>query len=131
MLVADFIKFNDDELYEISEKYLKSPYKSLEQNIKFIAKETNTDTICVTLGSHGAVLYTEGKFYNNCGFRVKVIDTVGSGDSFLASLIAKLFSKIKPQEALNFACAVGALVAQNEGANPMVSESEITKFMNP
>ncbi|MDD2822111.1 MAG: PfkB family carbohydrate kinase, partial [Flavobacterium sp.] len=33
---ADFIKFNDDELYEISE-YMNSPYNSLEQNIHFIA----------------------------------------------------------------------------------------------
>lgn len=128
---ADFIKFNDDEIYEIAMKHLKSPNKSLEQNIKFIAKETNTDTICVTLGSHGAVLYSNGKFYNNCGFKVDVIDTVGSGDSFLASLITKLFNKVDPQEALNFACAVGALVAQNEGANPKITEKDIEKFISP
>jgi len=129
MKLADFIKFNDDELFEIA-KYLNSNHKSLEQNMKFIAKETNTDTICVTLGCHGAVLYYKGKFYNNCGFKVDVVDTVGSGDSFLASLISKLFSKVDPQEALNFACAVGAIVAQYEGANPEISQSEIEAFLN-
>ena len=129
MNLADFIKFNDDELFEIA-KYLNSNYKSLEQNVKFIAKETNTETICVTLGRHGAVLYCKGKFYNNCGFKVDVIDTVGSGDSFLASLITKLFSEVDPQEAINFACAVGAIVAQNEGANPEISQSEIDEFLS-
>lgn len=129
MNFADFIKFNDDELFEIA-NYLNSNHRSLEQNIKFIAKETNTDTICVTLGSHGAVLYCKEKFYNNCGFKVDVVDTVGSGDSFLASLVTKLFNEVDPQEAINFACAVGAIVAQNEGANPEISQSEINEFLD-
>jgi fructokinase len=126
---ANFIKFNDDELFEIA-GYLKSPHKSLEQNIKFIAKETNTEAVCVTLGSHGAVLFWENKFYYNCGFKVKVIDTVGSGDSFLASLIVKLLDEKDPQYALNYACAVGAIVAQYEGANPIIHQSEIDAFLN-
>lgn len=126
---ANFIKFNDDELFEIA-GYLKSTHKSLEQNIKFIAKETNTEAVCVTLGSHGAVLFWENKFYYNCGFKVKVIDTVGSGDSFLASLIVKLLDEKDPQNALNYACAVGAIVAQYEGANPTIHQSEIDEFLN-
>jgi len=126
---ANFIKFNDDELFEIA-GYLKSTHKSLEQNIKFIAKETNTEVVCVTLGSHGAVLYWENKFYYNSGFKVKVIDTVGSGDSFLASLIVKLLDEKDPQYALNYACAVGAIVAQYEGANPIIHQSEIDEFLN-
>jgi fructokinase len=125
---ADFIKFNDDELNEICED-LNSNIKSLEQNIKFIAKETNTNTVCVTLGSHGAVLYSNDTFYYNCGFKVNVVDTVGSGDSFLASLIIKLLSGDNPQYALNYACAIGAIVAQNEGANPVISQSEIDEFL--
>jgi fructokinase len=126
---ADFIKFNDDELNEICED-LNSNKKSLEQNIKFIAKETNTDTVCVTLGSHGAVLYCNNTFYHNCGFKVNVVDTVGSGDSFLASLIIMLLNGEDPQYAINFASAVGAIVAQNEGANPVISPSEIEDFLS-
>ncbi|WP_372795320.1 carbohydrate kinase [Lutibacter sp.] len=128
MVAADFIKFNDDELFEVS-KYLGSNHRSLEQNIKYISKETNTAAICVTLGSHGAVLYYKGTFYNNCGFKVDVLDTVGSGDSFLASLVTKLFNEVDPQDALNFACAVGAIVAQNEGANPIITPLEIEQFL--
>jgi fructokinase len=54
---------------------------------------------------------------------------VGSGDSFLASLIIKLLNREDPQFALNHACAIGAIVAQSEGANPVISQSEIDEFL--
>jgi fructokinase len=125
---ADFIKFNDDELYEISE-YLGSPYYSLEQNMQFIAEKTNTQHICVTKGSHGAVLFYNNQLFYNSGYKITVADTVGAGDSFLAGLLSKLLTGIAPQEAINFACALGALVAQEEGANPKISKESIRAFM--
>ncbi|MBD0830581.1 carbohydrate kinase family protein [Aestuariibaculum sediminum] len=127
---ADFIKFNDDELFEVC-MFLDSKYKSLEQNLMFIAEQTNTKHICVTKGPHGAVLLYNNKLYYNSGFLIKVVDTVGAGDSFLASLISKLLNNTNPQEAIDFACGVGALVAQNEGANPPLSNEEIDNFINP
>ena len=127
---ADFIKFNDDELYEVS-KYMGSKYNSLEQNLMYIAEKTKTKHVCVTKGSHGAVLLYDGKLYYNSGFLIKVIDTVGAGDSFLGSLISQLLNHVKPQEAIDFACAVGALVAQSEGANPKITPEQIAAFMNP
>ncbi len=127
---ADFIKFNDDELYEVS-GYLDSKYRSMEQNIRYIAQKTNTKHICVTKGHHGAVLLYDDKFYYNSGYLIKVIDTVGAGDSFLGSLISQLLNKVNPQEAVDFACAVGAMVAQSEGANPVLLRSDIDAFINP
>ena len=128
MSKADFIKLNDEELYEISQ-LLESPYHSFEQNIKFIAEKTNTKHVCVTKGAFGAVLYYNDKFYYNSGYFIKVVDTVGAGDSFLASLILRLLRGKSPQKSLNYACAIGALVAGHEGANPMISDKEIKKFM--
>ncbi|RIZ65491.1 MAG: carbohydrate kinase [Methylococcales bacterium] len=125
---ADFLKFNDDELYEIS-GYLKSPYASLEENIVFIAERTQTKSICVTKGRHGALHYYNQQFYFNNGYEVIVADTVGAGDSFLAGLISQLIDHVEPQQALNFACALGAMVASHEGANPKISNDSITKLM--
>lgn len=127
---ADFIKFNDDELYEVS-GYLDSKYRSMEQNIRYIAQKTNTKHICVTKGHHGAVLLYDDKFYYNSGYLIKVIDTVGAGDSFLGSLISQLLHNVNPQEVVDFACAVGAMVAHSEGANPVLLQSDINAFMNP
>ncbi|WP_298782328.1 carbohydrate kinase [uncultured Polaribacter sp.] len=126
---ADFIKFNDDEIFEIG-KELNSNTQSLEQNILFIAKETNTKIICVTKGRHGAILYYNDQFYYNSGYKIQVVDTVGAGDSFLASIVNQLLKGIPPQKALNFACAVGAIVASSEGANPEIDEVDVKEMVN-
>lgn len=130
ILLSDFLKFNDDELFEICEM-LGSPYHSLEQNIQFMAAYSNSTHICVTKGNHGAVLFIENQFFYNSGYKVKVQDTVGSGDSFLAAFLSELLVSSNPQSAINFACAVGAMVAQHEGANPKISVEEIKRFMQP
>lgn len=125
---ADFIKFNDDELFEIAEIF-GSPYHSLEQNLRFIAERSSAKTICITKGRHGAVLLRDGRLYYNSGFKIKVEDTVGAGDSFLASLLAKLFEGEAVQVALDYACAVGALVAGEKGANPKLDPKEVKGYI--
>ncbi|QWX84517.1 carbohydrate kinase [Cellulophaga sp. HaHaR_3_176] len=128
MIQADFVKFNDDEIFEISEM-LGSKSISLEHTIQFIAEKTNTTRICVTKGKHGAVLYIDGVFYHNSGYHVDVVDTVGAGDSFLAGLINMLLKGAEPQDAIDFACAIGALVASKAGANPEIDKKEIEVMM--
>ncbi|WP_445776439.1 carbohydrate kinase family protein [Shewanella sp.] len=127
---ADFIKLNDDELYEIA-KAMGSPFNSLEQNLDFIAAQTKTHYLCVTKGSHGALLSVNGNKFYNSGYLVDVVDTVGAGDSFLGSLLYQLCSDTNPQYAIDFACAVGAMVAQSAGATPVLTLEQITGFMQP
>ncbi len=127
---AEFIKFNDDELFEIA-AMMGSKYNSLEQNLLFMAVKTNARQICVTKGRHGAVLLHQKKLYYNSGYKVKVKDTVGAGDSFLGTLLARLLQDDEPQRALDMACAVGALVAGSEGATPGLEVQAIDNFMNP
>lgn len=125
---ADFIKFNDEELLEIAAA-MQSPFTSLEDNMHFIAEKAKVTAMCVTKGKHGALLLWEGKLYENGGYPVKVADTVGAGDSFLATLITSLLTGEAPQTAINFACAVGALVAAAPGANPEIPHSKIENLM--
>ncbi|MDG2431232.1 carbohydrate kinase [Flavobacterium sp.] len=122
---SDFIKFNDSELAEIG-TFMHSPYQTVEENIHFIAKKTNTKHICVTKGDQGAVLYYNEQIYYSKGFQVTIKDTVGAGDSFLAGLLSKLLLGNNPQEAVDFACALGAAVAMKEGANATISPEEIS-----
>ena len=127
---ADFIKFNDDELFGVSEM-LESRFNSLEQNLHFIARKSSAKIICVTKGQHGAVLLMENKLFYNSGFKIKVKDTVGAGDTFLATLLAKILQGEQPQTSLDYACAAGALVAGEKGANPQLDQNEIQNFMFP
>jgi len=130
MKKADFIKMNDEELDEICTN-LSCNASTIEAQIQYISKETNTDIICVTKGGDGAVLFQNRKFYNNLGYKVIVEDTVGAGDSFLASLITKLLiEKKEPQKSIDFACAVGSLVASKKGANSKITSEEISLLLN-
>ncbi|MDC1515963.1 carbohydrate kinase [Polaribacter sp.] len=128
MQQSDFIKFNDEELFEICAS-LQFHSKDLQKNIFFITKHTNTHLICVTLGKNGAIIYSDKTFSYNTGYMVTVKDTVGAGDSFLATLIHHLLLKETPQNAIDKACAVGALVASNAGANPKVTQQSIVDLM--
>jgi len=128
MRQANMLKFNNEELYLIAD-ILNSPFHSMDQHIEFIANETQTSTVCVTKGFFGAVLYHNKEWIYNSGFKIKVIDTVGAGDSFLGTLIHGLTTNMNPQNSLNRACAMGALVAGISGANPIISENELMQFM--
>jgi fructokinase len=83
---SDFVKFNDDELAEIS-AFMSSPYHSIEENIHTLLKR-QIQHICVTKGSNGAIHY-DGKCILTL-YEIEVVDTVGAGDSFLAGLLSKL-----------------------------------------
>lgn len=129
MQAANFIKFNDEEIMEISAAF-DSPYTTLEENMNFICSLSNATAICVTRGKDGALLLWDKHLYENGGYTVKVEDTVGAGDSFLGALVTSLLNGKEPQEALNFACAMGALVAGSSGANPEILLSRIDDLIN-
>jgi len=129
MNTSDFIKFNDEEILEISSE-LGFKSQDLEENIKFISEKTSTKSICVTRGKHGAIMLWKGEFYYSDGFKVNVVDTVGAGDSFLAALLAWLLTDKTPQESLDFASAIGAIVASNEGANPKILDEDVRKLLS-
>lgn len=128
MQKADFIKLNDEELQEITEAFAFTS-DNLKDRMLFIAQKTNTKAVCVTRGRDGALLLWNNIFYANPGYTVKVADTVGAGDSFLASLITKLLTETNPQEAVDFACAVGSLIASKPGANAAVTQEEIQQLI--
>ena len=124
MKEADLIKFNEEEL-ELIVQSLKTDFSTLEENMAFISKTFDATHLCVTKGDKGAVLMINDQFYYNEGYVITVEDTVGAGDSFIASLLHKIFSNSNPQSSLDFACAVGALVASHEGANPQILNSDV------
>lgn len=124
MNLADLIKLNDEELEDVT-KFMGITANSIEDQIIELAAITGTDQICITLGANGAILFMNSTFYRSLGYKVIVKDTVGAGDSFLASLIHQLVLNKHPQKALEDSCAMGSLVASKNGANAFVSSEEI------
>lgn len=55
---------------------------------------------------------------------VNAVDTTGAGDTFTAALTVALVEGQAPQEALDFACAAGALATTKMGAQPALPYRE-------
>ena len=113
---ADFLKLNHEELELIAGWFSK--YKILNDMAKSIQDRFHIQNMVVTRGGDGAVLFYDGKEYTHNGYKVKVVDTVGSGDAFLSGLIGKLIANTEPAKALDFASRLGAFIATKKGACP-------------
>ncbi|MBC7416919.1 MAG: carbohydrate kinase [Pedobacter sp.] len=124
---ADVLKINEDEL-----RYLRQNYALTEQTdeeyLSEIAKKFALKTICLTLGGNGAMVWQDDKLYRHNGFKVKVADTVGAGDAFLASFVAGVLAEKKMSNILEHACLLGAFVASQPGANPLYNEDILHEF---
>ncbi|MCP9767256.1 carbohydrate kinase [Lacihabitans sp. LS3-19] len=125
---TDLLKLNHLEIDEISQWFFKPG--TVEENLRLLSEIFKIKTICVTLGEEGALLLHENKIYRSAGYEVDVVDTIGSGDSFLASFISNILKNTPVDIALNEACAMGALVATYHGASPKISKQEIQNLMN-
>jgi fructokinase len=123
------LKLNEHELAYLK-THLSVETEDIESQLRELSDITQTLTICVTLGDKGACIFHEGEFYNHPGFSIKVADTVGAGDSFLAAFIYGYLQNTPMQQTLSRACAAGALVASRHGANPGYTLDEITEIAN-
>lgn len=113
---ADILKVSADELA------LMSGTEDVEEGLQRLWRPGRRIT-AVTFGSNGALLATARARGRAPGFAVDVVDTVGCGDAFAASLLADLASS---QAEFEFAsglerlarraCAAGALAATAAGA---------------
>jgi fructokinase len=128
ILKSDIVKLNDEELGVFGQWYNKHKHdeKSL---VKWFAEEFNSKMVCVTKGDKGALLYSDGEFFEHSGFTVDAVDTVGAGDAFLAGFVAALFEGKTNDKALEFACATGAFVASKSGATPEYNMNEIEQIL--
>jgi len=125
---ADILKLNLAELHLVS-GWIGNQFKSDEDRVNSVAQKYNIETIITTKGGDGAMLFINKKFYYHPGYQVKVADTIGSGDSFLAAIVSKFIDGAPPEEALDFASALGAFVASRSGACPNYEIEEVIQLM--
>jgi fructokinase len=121
------LKLNLEELELLTGWF--SGYKTEADRIEALQEQFRIPTIVVTKGSRGAVMLIDGVFYEHPGFVVDMADTVGSGDAFLAGLIFKISQGTSPPEAIQFASAMGALIATYNGPCPDYQIEEVRRII--
>jgi fructokinase len=113
---ADVVKISDSELARAAEWFDFGG--SERESVTALAESFSCSVVCVTRGSEGAGLWHDGKWSEHPGFKVEVRDTVGSGDAFLAVLLAGLLAGGADAAILQHANLIGAYVATQFGAVP-------------
>jgi len=123
---ADIVKMNISELELITGWF--ATYKNIRERIGIIQEKFQIPCIIITMGGDGAMLNMDGKIYKHPGYVVNVADTIGSGDAFLAAFLFKHLNHYGPKESLEFASALGALVASKTGGWPDYEVSDIQRL---
>ncbi len=117
MRLADIVKLNDEELPKLM-NLLRIPHKDDRTSAKGLIQEYELKLVCVTRGGNGSLLVQGSEISEHPGFRVRVADTVGSGDAFTAGMIHEYLHGA-PLDLMNeVANLVGAWVASEVGAMP-------------
>lgn len=93
----------------------KVDIKDIEAQAKELIAKQNCRVVVVSLGKAGALLVTDKLVREISSPGVKVISTVGAGDSLLAGILWKLSRGWPLDRAVEYGCACGAAAVMNAG----------------
>jgi fructokinase len=130
MRLSDIVKLNDEELPKIM-SLGKFPHKDEMSSAQRLISAYNLKLVCITRGGRGSLLVCDksvcdksvcdkpvrdkpargGDSSEHPGFRVRVADTVGSGDAFTAGLVHEYLHGASLDLMNEVANLVGAWVA--------------------
>jgi sulfofructose kinase len=95
-----------------------------------IQRESGMRVAAMTLGAHGALAYSEGRFHYSPAFIVNCIDTTGAGDVFHGAFCYSVLQQMSIADALEFSNAMAALNCTAEGARGRIAGvEEARQFM--
>lgn len=123
LMRTDMLKLNNAELKFVTGWF--SPYDSEEDRIRMLQDRFKISTVIVSRGDQGCTVMHQGSIYKHEGFQVDVVDTIGSGDAFLAGFLSSRLQGNSFNVAIEYANALGALIATYSGACPHYDGSDI------
>ena len=116
--LCSVLKLSDEELERVSQACgLDSSFTSIAA-LEELRSNFGLDLVVMTRGAEGAVLISEEGVMEQPGEPASVVDTVGAGDSFTASMTLGLLEGKDYPQILKDACKVAAGVCSHAGAVP-------------
>lgn len=126
----NILKINDDELAIIKSLFYPNLQNDNEILLKNLNKDFNIDYIFLTLGKSGASLFYNNQYIFKPSNKIKVVDTVGAGDSFCAALSYAILKKLDIKKVLDFASAVSEEMIQVKGGTAKYNIKAIKEKFN-
>ena len=116
--LCSVLKLSDEELERVTQACgLDSSLTSID-SLQELRSNFGLDLVVMTRGAEGAVLISEKGVVEQPGEPATVVDTVGAGDSFTASMTLGLLEGKDYPQILKDACKVAAGVCSHAGAVP-------------
>lgn len=113
---ADVVKLNENEIVMLGNWFTAG---GDEQNVvAALMEQFQLAEILITKGADGGTYYSQNQKIDYLAEKVTVVDTVGSGDSFLAAFLSQKLAGEKIVDCLNFAAKVAGFVTSQKGACP-------------
>ena len=117
---ATMIKISDEELPVVLDALNLGDAGSLALTAKKIQEAySNLKLVLITCGEKGSLVYVKDEGIYTCeAKKTQVVSTVGAGDSFSATFLAKYLQASTIQDCLETASKVSAYVVSQAGAIP-------------
>ncbi|MCF6180909.1 carbohydrate kinase [Lutibacter sp.] len=113
---ANVLKLNDEELIVLTKMFnLKG---NQEECCKQLLNKYNLKYLALTNGSKGSLIFHKDKISKLAVPKIKVIDTIGAGDSFTAAMVMGILNKNTLIKIHKDAVMHAAKVCANKGATP-------------
>jgi fructokinase len=115
---ANVLKLNDEELIVLTKMFnLK---RNQENSCQELLNKFNLKYLALTNGSKGSLLFHNDEISKLAVPKIKVVDTIGAGDSFTAAMIIGILNK-KPLIKIHEAAVMhAAKVCAHKGATPTI-----------
>ncbi|HWR13694.1 MAG TPA: carbohydrate kinase [Terriglobales bacterium] len=126
--LATVAKLNNNELPVVLQTLGLPATDDPVTDCRLLLEQFGLELVCLTRGAHGSWLVTRDGASEHPGFRVGVIDTVGSGDAFAAAMAHQLRKGASLDVINEFANRVASWVASRPGATPVPSEHDLLHF---
>ncbi len=114
--LADVLKVNEEELTIVG--YMENIKNSEKYIMKKLLEKYELSLIALTKGDKSSIFYTKDEISILDTPKVQVVDTVGAGDSFTATLVAGLLKNMQIKEIHRQAADISAWVCTQAGATP-------------
>jgi ribokinase len=119
---ADFILPNETELSLLTGKTI-GDLASIEAASRSLVVR-GAHNIVVTLGANGALIVNKDGSQHIPAYEIKVVDTTAAGDAFVGGLAVGMLNGKSLEDAVQYACACGALAVTKFGAQPSLPTSD-------
>lgn len=119
---ADYICMNENEM-RLDARTRKGDLRDL---VRTVADRLGSDTVMVTRGTSGTLLYSREEGFSSCpAFAIKVVDRLGAGDTVLA-ITALCAAKRMPADVIGFiGNLVGAQAVRIVGNSRSIDRGEL------